>query len=368
MHATPATTPSTIIRPHWPALAMAACLALLVPDAAHAYDGTPDLSGFDRDMTSPRTRMLTLGSIHLGEHRDVDPAALEPLLDKLAAFAPQVITIEALGGAECDFAARHPDLYEADYCASSEAARAATGLDIPAALAAIDTTLASWPAEPRAADRRRLASLFLAANDQASAYVQWLRLAPAQRRAGDGLDQALVDLLQQVASRDNENYRIGAQLAARLGLERVHAVDDHTGDRYGRQDRQAFGQALSTAWNTDRTQLDALIAREQVLARGDDLLPLYRALNHPDTQRILADANVGVTLRAASAPPHYARMWVNGWELRNLRMAGNILETVRERPGLRVLNIVGNSHKAWYDTWLGRMSGVEIVDTLEVLE
>ncbi|WP_225539987.1 DUF5694 domain-containing protein [Xanthomonas sp. XNM01] len=350
----------------WTSRVLAACLAIAAPCLARAE--ALDLSGFDQDMTSPPTRMLTLGSVHLGQLEEFDPAALEPLLDRLAAFAPQVITIEAHAGAECDFASRHPTLYEADYCASNEAAMQATGLDIPTALARIETTLAHWPQTPGATDRRRLASLFLAANDRASAYVQWLRLDPLERRPGDGLDTALVELLEQTASRNNENYRIGARLAARLGLERVHAVDDHTGDRYRRPDRQAFGTALSAAWDTDRAGLDALIAREEMLARGDDLLPLYRALNHPDTQRILADANVGRTLRAASPPPHHARMWVGGWELRNLRMVGNVLDAVRERPGVRVLNIVGNSHKAWYDSWLGRMSGVEIVDALEVLQ
>ena len=48
-------------------------------------------------------------------------------------------------------------------------------------------------------------------------------------------------------------------------------------------------------------------------------------------------------------------------------MVGNILEVVRDRPGSRVLSIVGASHKPWFDDWLGKMSGVEVVDVQKVL-
>jgi hypothetical protein len=44
---------------------------------------------------------------------------------------------------------------------------AATGLDVPAAIAEVDKTLKAWPARPTPAQRRRLAALFLAANDAA---------------------------------------------------------------------------------------------------------------------------------------------------------------------------------------------------------
>jgi hypothetical protein len=59
---------------------------------------------------------------------------------------------------------------------------------------------------------------------------------------------------------------------------------------------------------------------------------------------------------------------VAGWEIRNLCMVANVRETFRERPGARVLSIVGASHEPWFDHWLGQLQGVNIVDTAEVLE
>lgn len=342
-------------------------LGLMMPALAHAQI---DLTTLDRDMAGPRTRVLVLGTMHLsGMPKDFDAKALNPLLDKLAGFKPQIVTIEAISGEQCDLAARHPSVYGQDYCADTAAAKAATGLDVPAAIAQANAVLADWPAQPTRAQRRRLAALFLAANDRASAYVQWLQLPQAERIAGDGLDDALVAMLKQLETRNNENYQIAAQLAARLGLQRVHAVDDHTGDniRIADGETKAFGKAVSQAWDTAKSELDRIKQGEAALSKSDNLLPLYRYINEPNSLRVLADVNVGATMRAKS-PQHYPQIWVAGWEIRNLRMVANIQQTFRERPGARVLSIVGSSHKPWFDSWLGQMQGVEIVDAEQVLK
>lgn len=340
------------------------CLALLIPVSAQAG---VDLSRLDENMVGPRTEVLVLGTVHLSEQKGFDPRALDPVLNRLAAFKPGFITIEDISGEQCDLAVRHATVYGDDYCAGTAAAKAATGLEIPAAIAAVNTTLAAWPAKPAPSDRRRLAALFLAAGERASAYVQWLQLPPAEQRAGDGLDDALVKMLKAAETRNDESYQIAAPLAARLGLERVYPVDDHTGDNHHIADRKAFGQAIERAWKSDRTQLDAREAQKERLMKADDLLPLYRYINDPETLTVLADANVRPALRAAS-PQHYPQIWVSGWEIRNLRMVANILEVVRDRPGARVLSIVGASHKPWFDGWLEQMSGVDVVDAQEVLK
>jgi hypothetical protein len=70
----------------------------------------------------------------------------------------------------------------------------------------------------------------------------------------------------------------------------------------------------------------------------------------------------------STSPEGYPRMFVGGWEVRNLRMVANIRETFRERPAARVLSIVGASHKPWFDSWLGQLQGVDIVDAEAVLK
>ncbi len=339
-------------------------LALLLPLASQAQ---VDLK-LDRGMTGSRAQVLVLGSVHLSELPEgFDPVRLQGVMDRLAAFKPDVITIESMTGEECDLAARHPTRYGSDYCPSTEVARKSTGLEVPAAIAEAEKLLADWPAAPTAAQRRHLASRLLAANDRASAYAQWLQLPEAERKAGDGLDAALVELLGQIATRRNESYMIASRLAARLGLPRVYAADNHTGDNVRVKDEESFGRDVQAAWKAGRAPLDAREKQITALKQASDLLPLYRAVNDPAYQQATADVNVKATMQARSKEG-YPQMWVAGWEIRNLRMVANIRETFRERPGARVLSIVGASHKPWFDHWLGQMQGVDIVDATAVLK
>lgn len=343
---------------------MAGLLAAL-PLAAQAQ---VDLTALDREMAGPRAQVLVLGTIHLsGMPAGFDPASLDGVLDRLAAFRPEIITIEDEPGEECDLAARHPAKYGPDYCPSTAAAQAATGLDVPAALQEAAGTLKAWPAQPTPAQRRRLAAVFLAAHDSASAYVQWLQLPAAERRAGDGLDAALVEQLVRIGTRNNESYQLAARLAARLGLARVHPVDNHTGDLAEVPDIKAFVREIEAAWAQAAPDWKAFEKRGAALEKSRDLLPLYRHLNTPESARLHAETNVVPAMRAKSAQG-YPQIWVAGWEIRNLRMVANIRETFRERPGARVLTIVGASHKPWFDAWLGQLQGVDIVDAQAVLK
>ena len=340
-------------------------LAMTLPIAAQAQ---MDLTNLDRDMAGPRSQVLVLGTVHLnGMPAGFNPASLDGVLNRLAAFKPDIITIETESGEECDLAARHPAKYGADYCPGTDAARLSTELDVPAAMAEVDKTIKTWPVQPSPAQRRHLAALFLASNDLASAYVQWLQLPQAERHAGDSLNAALAASLEKISKRNNENYLLAATLAARLGHQRVYAVDNHTGDRIDVPDIKAFVKSIEAAWAAGGAEMQEREQQGKALSSASDLLPLYRYINDPDNLRVRAEGNVRAAMRARS-PEGYPQMWVAGWEIRNLRMVANIRETFRERPGARVLSIVGATHKPWFDGWLGQLQGVDIVNVAEVLK
>lgn len=350
---------------------LTASLALGMAGAAMAQ-APVDLDVIDRDMVGPRTEVLVLGTFHLSEHAgEFEPEALGPLLDRLEAFAPEVITIEAVSGEQCDMVMRHPQVYsveswKARVCPDTGPARAATGLDVPAAIARMHQLLREWPESPAPAQRRELASVFLAAGEPTSALAQWLQLEEGERRAGDGLDDALVAALEKRAQGSGESTLIAARLAARLGLDRVHPTDDHTGDDGHVEDMQAYGAAIQAAWDT-RAEASRE-AREAGLdaLRGGDMLQAYRQTNAPEVLQVMVEGDFGAALGDPS-PERYGHFYVGGWETRNLRMVANIREAFRDRPGARVLSIVGATHKPWFDAWLGQMQGVDIVDVQEVL-
>ncbi len=341
-------------------------LAVAWPGAAPAQ---VDLTRLAPGVVGPRSQVLVLGTIHLrAMPATFKPAALDGVLRRLETFKPDIITVELQSGEECDLARRHTQKYGNGFnCPSTEVAQAATGLDIPAAIAEVDKTLKAWPAQPSPAQRRHLAALLLASADTVSAYVQWLRLPEAERHAGDGLDAALVQALERLATRTDETYLIAAHLAARLGLERTHATDNHTGDALEITDEAAFDRAMKAAWSGHGADVRKDRERQQALTEADDLLPLYRFINEPGYLRRLAEANVGPAMRSES-PDRYPQRWVGGWETRNLRMVANIRETFRERPGARVLTLVGASHKPWFDSWLSQLQGVDVLDAEALLK
>ena len=348
------------------------CLFALLACAGTAQ-AQVDLPVLAHGMTGPRTQILVLGTAHLsGAPKGFKPQSLQPLLARLAAFQPEIITIEGISGEGCALMAQYPSIYNpenlAPYCVDTKAARAATGLDVPAAIVAADQALHDWPAKPAPAQRRHLAALFLASGEPASALVQWLQLPQSERHAGDGLDAALVAELNKYIDRRNEDYLIAAPLAVKLGLQRVYPIDDHTGDNIRIPDQQdkAFEAAIRKAWASTKDRMQPLEARQQDLLAHNQILALYRFLNSPEVQQTLITSDMGAALREDS-PPHYGQMYVSGWEARNLRMAANIMATFRERPGVRVLVIVGATHKPWLDEILGLMPGVKIVDTEKLL-
>ncbi|WP_199799375.1 DUF5694 domain-containing protein [Porphyrobacter sp. SLTP] len=321
------------------------------------------------------TEVLTIGSAHLSQLEKKPTAAeMDSLLDKLETFQPSIITHEGLSGEQCDqverYKARYAGIFE-DYCWDTEVVEASTGLTVPQAMEAITATFSDWPTAPSPAQRRKLASLFLAANDRPSALVQWLRLPVSERRLGDGIDQPLMDILGKVESWPNETVAIGVALAVRLGLERLYAVDDHTADSIQTAAGPEFAEALQAHWSSSGAETVPAITRyyaaQADAAKTGDYLGLYRIMNEPETLRVFIEFDYGRAIKMSGDGLH-GRRYVAWFEARNLRMVANIREAFGNAPGARVLNIVGASHKGYYDAYLDQMSDVQIIDALAVLK
>jgi len=319
--------------------------------------------------------VLVLGTTHLSGLPDTfHPALLTPLMDRLAAWAPTAIATEDLSGLQCDALRRYPQRY-ADtletYCFDPTEAGAATDLDVPAANAEAERILADWPASPAPAQRRRLAAIFLAAGEPGSALVQWLRLPETERRAGDGVTDALAARLDRSMTRRNETNLISAPLAARLGLERLWSVDDHSADTADSDDPaevKAYGEAIMGAWDNpaSRARRADSARLESRLGEPDGLLDLYRAYNAPEESMRTYRSDFGAALVEPS-PQGFGRSYVAYWETRNLRMVANMRDVLGRRPGTRMLAIVGASHKPYYEAYLNLMHDVVLADPAAVL-
>jgi hypothetical protein len=239
-------------------------------------------------------------------------------------------------------------------------------------MAEVEKTLAAWPAAPTAADRRKLAVLFLASGDRPSAQVQWLQLPESERREGDGINAALLEILTRKGAKSNETYDVGVKLAARLGHKRIYAVDDHTADSIQGAADEGFGEAVQQIWSTPKPkEYDGAFAAyekaQKAATNGEGMLQFYRFLNAPSTQSAFISVDFGAALKHET-PQLFGRQYVAWNETRNLRMVANIRAAFGNQPGARVLNIVGASHKAYYDAYLDMMHEVQLVDAESVLK
>ncbi|MBA3067999.1 MAG: hypothetical protein FP825_05890 [Hyphomonas sp.] len=324
------------------------------------------------------TEVLVLGSLHLSGTPDgFDAAVLEPLLERLAAFKPDLIAIENLSGESIQSLKAYEAIYT-DTAASyggrllkgAALAEAGLGLGLPEAEAEARRVLREWPAVPTPAERRHLAALFTAAGDTHSALVQWWRLPEAERIPGDGVSPDLAAYFQQYDTRKNESHQIAARLAARLGLERVYPADDHAADdvmTFAEPDLVALFEEAGLQSIIDDPANAPIIKAGERMTTPEQALETYRFLNTPEAG--VADVALQWEMMLDRQTPNdVGRIRMAEWEARNLRQVAHIREAMAEVPGGRVLVIVGSAHKPWFDAYLGMMSDVKVVDAVKALE
>lgn len=353
-------------------------VTLMQPDlaGAQAYQPSFHPDTLKGPPAGPLNEVLVLGTMHIsGLPKSFRPDLLAPLIDRLAGWRPTAIATEDLAGLQCynmrNYPARYADSVKT-YCWDPAPAAKATGLDVPAANAEAERLLAQWPSAPTAAQRRHLAAVFLAAGERGSALVQWLRLSPEERHAGDGLNDDLVTYLNLYKDRRNETGLIAASLAARLGLERLYSMDDHSADTPDPTDpaeQKAFEAAITHAW--DNPDSKAITARDDALsanlAKPDGVLAAYRAYNNPDAAMQVYRSDFGAAFLEPS-PQGFGRQYLGYWETRNLRMASNIRDVIGMHPGTRMLVIVGASHKGYLEAYLNQMHDIRLADAMQVLK
>ena len=322
------------------------------------------------------TQVMVLGTPHLSATPDDwDPAVLEPLLDRLAAFTPDAIAIEALPGIRIHSLWAYRETYPDAAATSGGRAMALAGMthaalamDMPQAEAEVRRTLADWPTAPTPQQRRRLAALFVAAGDPNSALVQWWRLPPEDRVADESISPLLARELEALAARSNENHLIAARLAARLGLERVNPTDEQ-GDDWDPAMDQPMEAFMAEPWLAELLadpRFKALAEASDNLRTPEETLATYRLLNSAETGRLDSDGQ-WLNMLNRPSPRQVGRFRVALWETRNLRMVANIRDVAARYPGGRVLVIVGSAHKPWFDAYLSMMVDVEIIDASAVL-
>jgi hypothetical protein len=166
----------------------------------------------------------------------------------------------------------------------------------------------------------------------------------------------------------SETDQIGLRLAARLGHDRVYAVDWNEMPPGTEADYDFVTYAPA---HGKQSQLDALMAGAQAqaaaLAPGSTpLLDWLRGLNEPAAlaashRRYFEIARIG----DASVNPGAA--WVGSWYGRNLRIFANLV-ALAERPDDRVLVVYGQGHAFLLREFAAQSGAFVVADPVAVLD
>lgn len=351
-----------------------AIVGLLVASCTDAPAGTPDDSlPFPPSLeVGQRTSVLVLGTPHLSTLGDrFEGELLEPLLERLAAYAPDAIGLESIPPAALADMLARPEFEDVVQQFAGERAhwgramQRELGLPWREAADSADALLEKDGASGLSpAERQRLIRFLLAAYDDLSALLHWSYLPEDVSGADPAVPDSVRTWLSEQARSANERNTIGVELARRLGLRRLLYIDDH-------HDKDLFldiAPSLVEELNQNETYAsvlgDPFIADteerfEQAVAAGD-LLPFYRFINTPEYGSRDAALQWDVWLRTG-LESRLDRTRLALWEVRNLNMASHIRRATATTPGGHLLVVVGNGHRPFLESYLTLMSDLRLV-------
>lgn len=325
-----------------------------------------------------KTQLLVLGTPHLAEY-DFDTAALEPLLDVLERFKPDLIGVEWLHPQVIEWMEQSPQKYlevieqfakpivEQGCVMQKQLGVSRTQAEFIAA-----ERLASITPDTPPSERAVLVGYLLAAYDRASALLQWSYLPKEFRAQGQGLLAEVRDSLEQALQSKNEVVSIGIALARRRQLQRIYQIDDHQDADMFHKSIEKFLQEMQASKEVQalEAQFKAWFQRDRQrfehAVQKKDLLPMYLYYNSAEyAQKDMEQWRVWFRTRF---PSRLDRTRMIAWEVRNLNMASHIRRAMAHSPGGRMVVIVGASHKPFLDAYLSTMVDVRLVQLKSLLK
>ena len=173
-----------------------------------------------------------------------------------------------------------------------------------------------------------------------------------------------------LARERNETVQIGYRLARRLGLDKVHAIDEQPGP--GEPDYFPFGKVAEfAAANGLQPRIDALMAAGAAITDATQarmatasIAELLIDHNRPDG----AVSSIGLYygLLAIGDSERQPGADLNAmWYLRNAKIFAKLIKAAR--PGDRILVVYGSGHNYWLRHFASSTPGFRSVDPLPYL-
>ena len=174
-----------------------------------------------------------------------------------------------------------------------------------------------------------------------------------------------------LASERNETVQIGYRLARRLGLDRVHAIDEQPGP--GEPDYFPFDKVAEfAAANGLQDRIDALMAKGAAITRATQTKMATASIaelliDHNDPERPASRIDLYYGLLAIGDAQRQPGADLNAmWYLRNAKIFAKLVKAAA--PGERILVVYGSGHNYWLRHFASSTPGFRNVDPLPYLK
>lgn len=325
-------------------------LALLPPSPAHG-------------------QVMVVGTAHLSRLNPTPSVAQRlAVVDRLAAFEPTLVCVEAIPGERVQQFAGNPQQYgELLATFARDAVRLAPeqqlrlSVDGKAARAEA-RTLEQRPGTLDAPTRLRLIALQLAGYEPWSALLNWTALTNAERDAAqERLGRDAAERLRTLSDSPNEIASIAIPLARRMGHRRLCAADifaDELGVQSLEQELLPLLQDSTIA-----RALESLNARQAAhwhAERPDGLVTLYSWMNSDEYATMDRSAEWEPFARGAALHDAGKRRLAL-WHARNSDIAAHVFRAMASAEGKRTLLVIGASHRPFIEQALRAQPWVDVV-------
>jgi len=253
--------------------------------------------------------------------------------------------LEGFGGERLKIAERYQSILGINYLAANEHA---------------NTILEQVKIED--SDRVDLIYNLVSATDLASAVIQYKYLTDKLLLA----DRDLKERLEKLSTSANEKYSLACRLAIREGIQKLEYIDNFQDEALLMEHFPEFMEDyMQNQEKLANISVQPVYQRLGVETKRSieesNLLELYQFVNSKEYMVQDADAQWDIWLRT-DFPSRTDRSRYYLWEMRNLQIAANIMQTAAFYPGKRVLVIIGSSHKAFLEKYLSQASDIKLLE------
>lgn len=313
-----------------------------------------------------KTRILVLATPHLEQLPGFEGEGIQPVLNAINRHSFQAVAVEQMPAELLKDIERRPDpqwqiLFKQFGQGIAFGRKAQHDLKIPEEQAYRNIKALNSIYPLRDSVRQAYILNYLCLYDMWSALLHYQQLKSEAQ-----LPISINHFLKNNIGSLNEINQIALHVARQNNLRKVEYIDDLQDETILSIDFSAFFSEYAAIadsigqWMQGTSFAKSMEEKEKQGVKEKNLLPLYTFLNSPSYMKedVEHQWQLWLNTHFASGTDRSRYML---WEMRNLKIAANILKTASYYPGQNILVLIGASHKSFIEKFLTQIPEIELI-------